>query len=148
MSEITVTAAGREAVENLTGGLIRPALRYTRRRVALGAKTAYQPGPDDSGALIQALTTSTIITLPLAADFPGYEICVQNVGGAIATVIRPQLTDAIQGTVGAVTASGAAGADWGNPDATAVIGDYVRLVSDGDTDWWIVGGVGIWESGT
>lgn len=146
MPETSVSTPGRTAVEDLLGGIVRAPLRHWQRVIALGAKTAYTIGPDDSGALVHALTTSTVVQLPTAADHPGMIVGVQNVGGAISVVIRPQLTDGIQGTVGAVTSSGAAGADWGNPDATAVIGDYTWIISDGGTNWWIVGGVGIWES--
>lgn len=104
----------------------------------------------DSDILLQSATDATQFTLPAStAANKGMLVTCQNTGAATAVEIQVLLasgTDAIQGTVGAVQASGTAGHGIKNTKATTKKGDFLSLQSDGNGTWWIVGGVGVWAS--
>lgn len=109
---------------------------------------AYTVSEADRNAILQCATDNGVITLPLAADVKGMEITVQNTGAATAALvsISPNAADKVVGTVMAVSSGGVVNKDWRNTKATSKQGDYVTLVSDGGTIWWIIAGMGVWAS--
>ena len=64
--------------------------------------------------------------------------------------IRDSSTDGFHGTIANAAAdsvaSGVVDKDWVNTKATANKGDYVIIRAVALTQWYIVGGVGIWAS--
>jgi hypothetical protein len=140
--ETTIRLEALPAVNALVAGQnpVKP------RVITVGA--AYAVKPEDNGAILQDATDAAVITLPLAADNKGMFLTVQNSGADTAAeiAISPQATDKIVGTVAAVSSDGVVDKDWINAKATSVKGDYTTFFSDGGTAWWIVGGVGVWES--
>lgn len=103
----------------------------------------------DANGIIQDSTDNAVITLPdITAGSKGFTITVQNVaanGGALISV-SPDATDKIKGSVGSVQFSGTANKDAQNTKATAKLGDFITLVSDGVDTWWVQGGQGVWAS--
>ena len=108
---------------------------------------------DDGDIVVLAGADNDVVQLPAcAAANLGLQVTVINTGadGAALVSISPNAADQIFGTIANAAAdsvsSAVADKDWQNTKATANNGDYTRLVSDGSTGWYIVGGVGIWAS--
>jgi hypothetical protein len=107
----------------------------------------------ESGYLFMIGTDAKTITLPLAKTVgPGFTVAVMNIGADANNIvtISPNSADGIYGTIANAAADSVSGGvdnkDIVNTKATANKGDYIVLVSDGDTGWFIFGGVGIWAS--
>jgi hypothetical protein len=109
----------------------------------------------DGDCVIHTATDNAIITLPdAAAGNAGQRVTVQNTGanGAALISISPHSSDGIFGGVhGAaggdlVSLSGTVDKDAQNTKATALKGDYLVLVSNGSTGWYVIGGKGVWAS--
>lgn len=124
-------------------------LRAKYAQVVLGVATAREVvAGADNGAVIHASADNSVITLPLASSCPGQDVTVINdaASGAAKLSISPNSANGICGTVGAVSLAGTVNKDAINTKATAVKGDYLKLISDGLLTWWIVGGVGVWAA--
>lgn len=109
----------------------------------------------DSGTVFLVGTDGKTITLPKIADMePGVFFTFINTGadGAVALTLSPNAADGINGPIansaGDSDASGADGKDLVNTKTTANQGDRVSIISDGEADWFIIEGVGIWASET
>ena len=94
-----------------------------------------------------------VVTLPrITADNLGMRILVRNIGadGAYLVSVSPDAVDGINGTIANAAAdsiaSGVVDKDLSNTKLTANKGDYVILEAVAETEWYIVGGVGIWAS--
>jgi hypothetical protein len=94
-----------------------------------------------------------VVTLPkITADNLGMRILVRNIGadGAYLVSVSPDAVDGINGTISNAAAdsvaSGVVDKDLSNTKSTANKGDYVILEAVAETEWYIVGGVGIWAS--
>lgn len=119
---------------------------------------------DQQGYVFGIATDAKTISLPaVSEDNKGMVITVINLGadGNNIVTISPASGDGIKGSLPASEgsnadattadslvskATGTDGADFENTKATANEGDRVTLMSDGDADWWILGGVGVWAS--
>ena len=118
---------------------------------------------DDSHKVFIGNTVAKTITLSDVATAGKCEFTFINGGadGGVALTVSPNADDAIFGSLpasaggnadattadGLVSKSGGVDdKDWVNTKATANKGDWCKLISDGSTGWFIVGGVGIWAS--
>lgn len=107
----------------------------------------------DSGTVFLVGTDGKTITLPKIADMePGVFFTFINTGadGAVALTLSPNAADGIEGEIANAAAdshpTGANGKDLVNTKATAIKGDRVTIISDGNGDWYVIEGVGIWAS--
>ena len=103
----------------------------------------------DQNVETDALTT----TLPeIEAGNLGLTYLFRNTGadGNNIITLSPNASDAIHGTIANAAADSVAGGvvnkDFVNTKATANKGDYVILRAVALTEWYIIGGVGIWAS--
>ena len=94
-----------------------------------------------------------VVTLPkITADNLGMRVLVRNIGadGAYLVSVSPDAVDGINGTIANAAAdsvaSGVVNKNLSNTKATANKGDYVILEAVKETEWYIVGGVGVWAS--
>lgn len=108
---------------------------------------------EDSAKVFLVGTDALTITLPKIADMePGVYYTFINIGAdaAVALTLSPNAADGINGPIANAAAdsdaSGGDGKDLVNTKATANQGDRVTIVSDGEADWFILEGVGIWAS--
>lgn len=126
-----------------------------RKTQAIAANAYTVVSADDGDIVIASAADNDVVTLPdAAAANLGMRITVQNRGadGAHKLSVSPHSSDkifgGIHGGAGGDLVSFAEGADKDiiNTKATAKKGDYVVLVSDGSTGWWVIGGKGVWAS--
>ncbi len=124
----------------------------------------YTVKENQSGYVFGMATDAKVITLPkITEEMIGLTITIINMGAAGNNIITisPNASDGINGnsssSVGSAAdattadglvdqASGTDDKDWVNTKATANPGDRVTLMADGNEDWWILEGVGIWAS--
>jgi len=107
----------------------------------------------DAGIDQNVATDALVITLPkIEAGNLGMTFLFRNTGsdGNNILTLSPNAVDSINGTIANSSAdsvaSGVVDKDWVNTKATANKGDYVILKAVALTEWYIVGGVGIWAS--
>jgi len=98
-------------------------------------------------------TDALTITLPkIEAGNLGATFLFRNTGadGNNTITLSPNAVDGINGTIANAAAdsvaSGVVDKDFVNTKATANKGDYVILRAVALTEWYIIGGVGIWAS--
>lgn len=119
----------------------------------MGAETALTLEDDDTGAIVFALTTASVIALPKIADVgPGWFVTVINEGAdGVLITLSPNAADGFEGEIATSGAdshpTGAADSDLINTGASAIKGDRVTIVADGGTHWYVIEGVGVWVSG-
>ena len=104
---------------------------------------------NDAGAEFNIATDAKVLTLPaITAENIGAEFTFRNTGadGNNIITISPAATDAIHGTIAAVSSGGVNNKDWINTKASANKGDWVTLKAVALTDWYITGGDGVWAS--
>jgi len=104
---------------------------------------------NDAGADFNIATDAKVMTLPaITAENIGAEFTFRNTGadGNNIITISPAATDAIHGTIAAVSSGGVDNKDWINTKASANKGDWCTLKSVALTDWYITGGDGVWAS--
>lgn len=130
-------------------------LTYLQKLIAGGS--AYSVASvQDSASVVQTATDNGTITLPaVAAANAGQVVTIQNTAAAGAAKLQVRLAGASDkvfgGIYGAstgtlVTFGEVAGKGIDNTKATALKGDFVVLMSDGSTGWWVIGGKGVWAS--
>ena len=110
--------------------------------------------PAGSAGVDQNVATDALITtLPkIEAGDLGLTYLFRNTGadGNNTLTLSPNAADAIHGTIANAAADSVAGGvvdkDFINTKATANKGDYVVLRAVALTEWYIIGGVGIWAS--
>ena len=110
--------------------------------------------PAGSAGVDQNVATDALITtLPkIEAGDLGLTYLFRNTGadGNNTITLSPNASDAIHGTIANAAADSVAGGvvnkDFVNTKATANKGDYVILRAVALTEWYIIGGVGIWAS--
>ena len=107
----------------------------------------------DAGIDQNVATDALVLTLPkIEAGNLGMTFLFRNTGadGNNIITLSPNAVDGINGTIANAAAdsvaSGTVDKDWVNTKATANKGDYVILKAVALTEWYIVGGVGIWAS--
>jgi len=107
----------------------------------------------DAGIDQNVATDALVITLPkIESGNLGMTFLFRNTGADGNNIIRlsPNAADGINGTIANSSAdsvaSGTVDKDWVNTKATANKGDYVILRAVALTQWYIIGGVGIWAS--
>jgi len=95
---------------------------------------------------VNALT----MTLPkITADNIGLTYTFRNTLGSTGNItVAPNAVDAIVGTVGAVTSTGAVNKAIINTVTTSKLGDYIVLKAITLNKWYIQGGIGVWASQT
>ena len=75
---------------------------------------------------------------------------IESMNGNNIVTLSPNAADGIFGEIANAAQdsapSGANGKDLVNTKATAIKGDRVTLVANGDADWFVIEGVGIWAS--
>ena len=104
---------------------------------------------NDAGAEFNIATDAKVLTLPaITAENIGAEFTFRNTGADAANIITisPAATDAIHGTIAAVSSNGADNKDWINTKASSKKGDWCTLKAVSLTDWYITGGDGVWAS--
>lgn len=108
---------------------------------------------EDSGSVI--LLGGADITLPKASDVEGMLFTVYITDGASDSTVIPASGDGINGVIDNGTDSSALISFDGTDDDVLKsasgdnnVGDRVMLVSDGDSDWYIIGGAGGWTQVT
>ena len=104
---------------------------------------------NDAGAEFNIATDAKVMTLPtITAENIGAEFTFRNTGadGNNIITISPAATDAIHGTIAAVSSGGVDNKDWINTKASANKGDWCTLKAVALTDWYITGGDGVWAS--
>ena len=104
---------------------------------------------NDAGVEFNIATDAKIMTLPaITAENIGAEFTFRNTGadGNNIITISPAATDAIHGTIAAVSSGGVNNKNWINTKASANIGDWCTLKGVSLTDWYITGGDGVWAS--
>jgi hypothetical protein len=104
---------------------------------------------NDAGVEFNIATDAKVMTLPtISAENIGAEFTFRNTGadGNNIITISPAATDAIHGTIAAVSSGGVNNKDWINTKASANKGDWVTLKAVALTDWYITGGDGVWAS--
>ena len=107
---------------------------------------------EESGAVVLVATDALVMTLPAASERPGMAFTFVNGGADAANIldVQPASGDGIVGSVpnaaGDSVASGTDDEHLKNTKASANNGDRVTLMSDGNADWYITSGVGIWAS--
>jgi hypothetical protein len=104
---------------------------------------------NDAGAEFNIATDAKVLTLPaITAENIGAEFTFRNTGadGNNIITISPAATDAIHGTIAAVSSGGVDNKDWINTKASANKGDWCTLKAIALTDWYITGGDGVWAS--
>ena len=104
---------------------------------------------NDAGTDFNIATDAKVLTLPaITAENIGAEFTFRNTGadGNNIITISPAATDAIHGTIAAVSSGGVDNKDWINTKASANKGDWCTLKAVALTDWYITGGDGVWAS--
>ena len=104
---------------------------------------------NDAGVEFNIATDAKVLTLPaITAENIGAEFTFRNTGadGNNIITISPAATDAIHGTIAAVSSGGVDNKDWINTKASANKGDWCTLKAVALTDWYITGGDGVWAS--
>jgi hypothetical protein len=107
-----------------------------------------------SAGIDQNVATDALVnTLPkIEAGDLGLTFLFRNTGadGNNTITLSPNAADAIHGTIANSAADSVAGGvvnkNFVNTKATANKGDYVILRAVALTEWYIIGGVGIWAS--
>jgi len=104
---------------------------------------------NQAGSEFNVATDALTITLPtINANNIGMEFTFRNTGadGNNIITLSPAATDAIHGTVAAISSGGVDNKDWINTKATANKGDWCTLKAVALTDWYLTGGDGVWAS--
>ncbi len=104
---------------------------------------------NQAGGEFNVATDALVITLPtIDANNIGMEFTFRNTGadGNNIITLSPAATDAIHGTVAAISSGGVDNKDWINTKATANKGDWCTLKAVALTDWYLTGGDGVWAS--
>tara|TARA_R110000737_G_scaffold322953_3_gene335439 strand:- start:2137 stop:2544 length:408 start_codon:yes stop_codon:yes gene_type:complete len=104
---------------------------------------------NEAGTEFNIATDAKVMTLPtITAETIGMELTFRNTGadGNNIITLSPAATDAIHGTIAAVSSGGVDNKDWINTKASANKGDWVTLKAVALTDWYITGGDGVWAS--
>ena len=99
---------------------------------------------NDSGKVFLVGTDALTITLP--ATKAGVRFTFVNSGDddAVLITVDPNASDAIMGTIAAVSASANDGGALTNTKSGANKGDWCTIVGDGSEGWYIIGGDGVW----
>jgi|TARA_X000001382_G_scaffold59942_1_gene41233 hypothetical protein len=107
----------------------------------------------DAGIDQNIATDALVISLPqIHSENIGLTYLFRNTGadGNNIITLSPHSTDGFNGSIANAAAdsvaSGVVDKDWVNTKATANKGDYVIIRAVALTQWYIVGGVGIWAS--
>ena len=107
----------------------------------------------DAGIDLNVATDALVITLPkIEAGNLGMTFLFRNTGadGNNIITLSPNAADGINGTIANSSAdsvaSGVVDKDWINTKPTANKGDYCILRAVALTQWYVIGGVGIWAS--
>jgi len=110
-------------------------------------------GAGEAGSDQNVATDALVATLPkIEAGNLGMTFLFRNTGadGNNIVTLSPNAADGIHGTIANAAAdsvaSGTVDKDFVNTKATANKGDYVILRAVALTEWYIIGGVGIWAS--
>ena len=104
---------------------------------------------NQAGTEFNIATDAKVMTLPaINANNIGMEFTFRNTGadGNNIITLSPAATDAIHGTVAAISSGGVDNKDWINTKATANKGDWCTIKAVALTDWYLTGGDGIWAS--
>jgi hypothetical protein len=104
---------------------------------------------NEAGTEFNIATDAKVMTLPaITAETIGMELTFRNTGadGNNIITLSPAATDAIHGTIAAVSSGGVDNKDWINTKASANKGDWCTLKAVALTDWYITGGDGVWAS--
>ena len=110
-------------------------------------------GANQAGEELNVATDALVITLPkIESSLLGMEYTVRNTGadGNNKLVVSPDDSNKIVGgmtqAAAVFHASGVLGKDLINTKATSKLGDWVELRAVSLTEYYIVGGQGIWAS--
>jgi hypothetical protein len=141
-------------IEETTGAIAGPRKSinvgnaYTAELTNVGSR-----GASECGAWFHTSNDNAILTLPETGSGPaGCQITLSNTANVGAAKVSVSIDDGdnIVGTCQASsgkawTALTIEGVDLVNPKASHTQGDYVTLISDGASTWWIVGCMGGWD---
>jgi hypothetical protein len=104
----------------------------------------------DRGAIIQCATDNGVLTLPAISTVQaGFRVKFQNTGadGGAKISLSPAAADNIVGqTFAGADVGGVANKDMINTKASAIKGDWLEVIADGTTTWWIINIKGVWAA--
>jgi len=107
----------------------------------------------DAGIDQNIATDALVVSLPkIHSENLGLTFLFRNTGadGNNIITLSPHSTDGFNGSIANASAdsvaSGVVNKNWVNTKATANKGDYVVIRAVALTQWYIIGGVGIWAS--
>ncbi len=143
-------ASAPAAAHNLgLGTADTPVFTGVRASAVANKTTTYAVLAADSGSLLTTATDGEIFNLPdnTAGGVQGMEITILNkaADGAALMKIEPHAGDHIYGQIVGVEFAAVVSKGIWNTKATQKQGDYAKLKA-GATDWFVVGGIGVWAS--
>ena len=98
----------------------------------------------DSGKVFLVGTDELTITLPPTQAGVRYTFVNSGDDDAVLITVDPDDSDAIIGTIAAVSMSASDGGALTNTKSGANKGDWATIVGDGSDGWYIIGGDGVW----
>ena len=99
---------------------------------------------NDSGKVYLVGTDALTITLPATKAGVRFKFFSSGDDDAVLITVDPNASDAIMGTIAAVSASANDGGALTNTKSGANKGDWCTIVGDGSEGWYIIGGDGVW----
>lgn len=99
---------------------------------------------NDSGKVFLVGVDALTITLPATKAGVRFTFINSGADDAVLITVSPNANDAIIGTIAAVIATGSDDGDLTNTKSGANKGDWVTIVGDGVSGWYITGGDGVW----
>jgi hypothetical protein len=99
---------------------------------------------NDSGKVFLVGTDALVITLPATQAGCRYTFVNSGDDDAVLITVSPNASDAIIGTIAAVSMTASDDGDLTNTKSGANKGDWVTIVGDGNEGWYIIGGDGVW----
>ena len=140
----------RNSIQNSDG--LALSHRFTDDHETLTVATTI--AADDHGKTFDIATDAIVITLLAVGTEPanaraakGFRVRFRNTGadGNNTITLAPNASDKFLGELSGVALTGTDDKDIVNTKATAKNGDYVELVSDGVTGWYVEHSTGIWS---
>ena len=98
----------------------------------------------DSGKVFLVGTDALTITLPATKAGVRYTFVNSGDDDAVLITISPNASDAVIGTIAAVSMTASDDGDLTNTKSGANKGDWCTIVGDGNEGWYIIGGDGVW----
>ena len=99
---------------------------------------------NDSGKVFLVGTDALTITLPATRAGVRYTFVNSGDDDAVLITVSPNASDAVIGTIAAVSMTASDDGDLTNTKSGANKGDWCTIVGDGSEGWYIIGGDVVW----